>query len=409
MASDEQPVSNHSPRKGRNVTSLLDEARSCSKYQMIRTNEAQDWQRIKDPAKKWLGKFTYLNQDKNPPSEILNSLTRRYPNRAGVVYRGMNFPNEQSYNRFKEIFDNSNGQLSFKGVTSWSSDPTTAGQFAVTQPTYQLNIAVLAAHDQRKKNRERLSGYRGVILKTTVAAGAGIDVDASGVGHESEIVLPPGTYQTEIYQEIKQYRHSLESKDTTVDEVILNTSAESLRNNTAEHSFFDYVIHHHGQELSPRAQRHLLKLFGPQNGVPLFKSSVDQHTNYFTKKPEVTFDYHIPNIRLFELAEKGIFTPEVTNKIRLLGKKIISQALPIIESVIVDATYFNPAQLGLVSRVSKDTRVVDTIRKAIAPAVAQLNQQVKLINKIEDPGEKRQAIEQYKEEMVGLLKKLGVR
>jgi hypothetical protein len=320
----------------------------------------------------------------------------------------MNFTREESYTEFMELFNKSNGKLTFNVVTSWSGDPSTANQFALTQPTYQLNPAVLAAHDQQMKRRERLSGYRGVILKTTVSAGVGIDVDATGVGHESEIVLPPGTYQTEIYQEVKQYKHSLEDGDTSVDDVILKTTAESLRSRSTEHSFFDYVIHHHGQELSPKAQQHLLKLFGPQTGIPLFKSSVDQHTNYFTKKPEVTFDYHIPNIRLFELAEKGIFTPEVTNKIRLLGKKIISQALPVIESVIVDATYFNPAQLGLVSRISQDNRVIDAIRKAIKPAVAQLNQKVQDINKIQDPKEKRQAIEHYKDLMVRLLSRLGV-
>lgn len=374
----------------------------------MQTNEAQDWEQIKDPAKRWLGRFTYMNQGKNPEKHILDTLIKKYPNKAGVIYRGMNFTWEESYTEFMELFNKSNGKLTFNVVTSWSGDPSTANQFALTQPTYQLNPAVLAAHDQQMKRRERLSGYRGVILKTTVSAGVGIDVDATGVGHESEIVLPPGTYQTEIYQEVKQYKHSLEDGDTSVDDVILKTTAESLRSRSTEHSFFDYVIHHHGQELSPKAQQHLLKLFGPQTGVPLFKSAVDQHTNYFTKKPEVTFDYHIPNIRLFELAEKGIFTPEVTNKIKLLGKKIISQALPVIESVIVDATYFNPAQLGLVSRISQDNRVIDAIRKGIKPAVAQLNQKVQDINKIQDPKEKRQAIEHYKDEMVRLLSRLGV-
>jgi hypothetical protein len=375
---------------------------------MIQTNEAQDWEQIKDPAKRWLGRFTYMNQGKNPEKHVLDTLIQKYPNRPGVIYRGMNFTREENYTEFMELFHKSNGKLTFNVVTSWSGDPGTALQFALTQPTYQLNLAVLTAHAQQEKNRERLSGYRGVILKTTVSEGVGIDVDATGVGHESEIVLPPGTYQTEIYQEIKQYKHSLDDGDTSVEDVILKTTLDSLRSRSTEHSFFDYVIHHHGQELSPQAQRHLLKLFGPQTGVPLFKSSVDQHTNYFTKKPEVTFDYHIPTIRLFELAEKGIFTPEVTNKIRLLGKKIISQALPVIESVIVDATYFNPAQLGLVSRVSKDNRVIDAIRKAIRPAVAQLNQKVQDINKIQDPKDKRQAIEHYKDEMVRLLSRLGV-
>ena len=373
----------------------------------MKTNEAQNWETIRDPALKWLGRFTYENQGKNPHKSILDSLINDYPNKAGVVYRGMNFTREESYREFMELFNKTNGQLTFNVVTSWSSDPGTAEQFALTQPTYQLNLAVMTAHDQQMKQKERLSGYRGVILKTTLSAGVGIDVDATGVGHESEIVLPPGTYQTEIYKEIKRFKHSLEDKDTSIDEVILKTTPGSLRSRATEHSFFDYVIHHHGQELSSKAQRHLLRLFGPKPGAPLFWSSIERHTNYFTKKPEVTFDYSIPTIRLFELAEKGVFTPEVTKKIQALGKKIISEAVPVLRDVIVDATYFNPAQLGFVSRVSKDYRAIDAIRDAIRPAVAELNQRVRDINKIEDPNEKRQAIEQHKERMVSLLSKLG--
>jgi len=373
----------------------------------MKTNEAQNWETIRDPALKWLGRFTYENQGKNPDKSILDSLINDYPNKAGIVYRGMNFTREESYREFMELFNKSNGKLTFNVVTSWSSDPGTAKQFALTQPTYQLNLAVMTAHQEQMKQRERLSGYRGVILKTTLSAGVGIDVDSTGVGHESEIVLPPGTYQTEIYEEIKRYKHSLEDKDISIDEVILKTTPESLRSRSTEHSFFDYVIHHHGQELSSKAQRHLLRLFGPKPGAPLFWSSIERHTNYFTKKPEVTFDYSIPTIRLFELAEKEVFTPEVTKKIQALGKKIISEAVPVLRDVIVDATYFNPAQLGFVSRVSKDYRAIDAIRDAIRPEITKLNQKVRDINKIEDPREKRQAIEQYKERMVSLLSKLG--
>lgn len=374
----------------------------------MKTNEAQNWETIRDPALKWLGRFTYENQGKNPDKRILNSLINDYPNKSGVVYRGMNFTQEESYREFIELFNKTNGKLTFNVVTSWSSDPGTAKQFALTQPTYQLNLAVMTAHDQQMKQRERLSGYRGVILKTTLPAGVGIDVDSTGVGHESEIVLPTGTYQTEIYEEIKRYKHSLEDKDTSIDEVILKTTLESLRSRSTEHSFFDYVIDHHGQELSPKAQKHLLKLFGPKPEVPLFSSSVLRDTNYFTKKPWVTFDYSIPNIRLFELAEKKVFTPEITKKIQQLGKKIINEAIPVLRDVIVDATYFNPAQLGLVSRVSKDYRAIDAIRDAIRPEIVKLNQKVRDINKIEDPKEKLKAIEQYKERMVNLLRKLGV-
>ena len=108
--------------------------------------EAQSYDKIKDPALRWLAQFTYENKGKHPPQEYLTKLIKKYPNQAGTVYRGLNFYTEEAWKEFISKFTNDQTTLTFAGVSSWSHDPTTAHQFAVTQPTYQLSLQVMTAH-----------------------------------------------------------------------------------------------------------------------------------------------------------------------------------------------------------------------------------------------------------------------
>lgn len=374
---------------------------------MTKFNEAQDWQKIKDKNLRWLGAFTYENVARNPPKEILQNLIKRYPNEAGVVYRGINFTTRENYLRFKSEFEDDQATVEFDRVTSWSTSRSTARQFAVTQPTYQLNLAVMQAHWHQQKQREAVSGYRGVILSMTLAAGTAIDVDKTDVGHESEIVVPPGVYTVTIAHEIKLYQERLADKEVTPDEVIQHMDREGLKNPLSSASFFDYVLHHHGQHLNSDSQQHLIRLFGPQAVEPLFLSDVKVGRNYFTKKPETHFDYHIPSWRLFELAQQGVFDNSLLKKIQQLGKRIIRQALPLIAAHLADAENFNPSQLRLVSKVSGDTTLDAAIKQALRPAVQALQQEVRSINQIEDPRERQAAIKSHGEKMVKLLDKIA--
>jgi hypothetical protein len=253
--------------------------------------------------------------------------------------------------------------LTFSVVSSWSQDPTTARQFAVTQPTYQLNPQVMAAHGIQQSRKEALSGYRGVILKMHLDANQAIDVDASGVGHESEIVVPPGTYVIEIDQIIKKYEHQLQDKDTDINQVVLNTNREDLKKSNTEHRFFDYVIHHHVKELSPKAQEHLYNLYAPLPGGPSFVYDVDTSQDYFTKKDRIRVEYHVPSWKLFELAHQGAFNSQKIKKIQNLGKQIINQALPVVKEYAATATEFNPQLLKFIGRMSQDNRIDKTIQQ----------------------------------------------
>jgi len=366
--------------------------------------ESQDWQKIKDPALRWLGRFTYENAGKNPDPQILSKLIKTYPNPAGNVYRGINFTLAESWQNFMEKFSNKKDAiLEFPSVTSWTEDITTADQFARTQPTYQLNLAVMTAHAQQQSQRENLSGYRGVILSMQLEAGVAIDVNAAGVGHENEIVVPPGSYSVHIHEIIKKYEHQLSDQDVNVNQVILNTTRESFKNKNRENRFFDYVLHHHAKTLSVPAQKHVFHLFAPLPGEEVFRTHVDTFENIFNKQ-EIWFSYNVPSIRLFEMADRGVFDAQTNTKIQQLGKKIIKQALPWVEKYAAVATNnWNPSVLNYISKFTGDYRITQAIQKAVRKEIDLLNSKVRDINKIEDTSEQRQAIEKYKTRMVDLL------
>ncbi len=367
--------------------------------------EAQDWQSIRDPALKWLGRFTYENAGKRPDKSILAKLQRKYPNTNTKLYRGMNFTSKERWDEFISQFKNNQARLNFDVVTSWAKDTGTATQFALTQPTYQLNYAVMHAHGVQQREREALSGYRGVILSVEVPEGVGIDVDKTQVGHESEVVLPPGEYLVKIHQVLKLYKHQLADGDTTVEGVILGTTPESLRSREREHSFFDYVIHHHGKELSPKAQAHLLKLFKPRAGEPLFKYHVTEGTTIYPD--QVSFDYAVPSWKLFDLAMHGVFDDVTLEKIRKLARQTLTQALKPVGENIVAATYFDGRVLYALEKFAGDYRITNVVKRAVGERIRELNASVPAINKLDDVREKRAAVEKYQTELVGLLNKIA--
>ena len=54
-----------------------------------------------------------------------------------------------------------------------------------------------------RKNHERVVGYRGVILETTIKAGIAIDVTRSKFAKESEVILPSGSYKISVTEVLK--------------------------------------------------------------------------------------------------------------------------------------------------------------------------------------------------------------
>lgn len=374
-------------------------------------SEAQDYDRIQDPSLKWLAQYTYENLNKWPHSHIIQDLLQRFPSQSGVIYRGINFSNVEQYAEFMQPFQGQDtAELTFPSVTSWSADKRTAHQFAITQPTYFLNRDIMMAHDVMHKQRERLSGYRGVILSMRVDHGAGIDVDASGVGHESEVIMPPGTYQVRVQEQILTYADQLKQMDTTIDQVIQNVKSVSDLQKTHEtHSFVDHVLHHHMHALSDASRDHLFKLLKPRAGEPVFKYVAEPHVTWGDSlDDQVNVHYHTPALRLFDYYKQGLFVSTThVNQIRKLAREVWKQMIPMLKSHLVHAVRVDMRVIRMVAQIAHaETELDQILRDTVGAEYHRLQQVGREINQIPDDQARARAIRDHTQALTDLLQKI---
>ena len=374
--------------------------------------EAQDYQRIADPSLKWLAQYTYENLNKWPGAYIVQDLLQRFPCDAGTIYRGMNFYTQEKYDEFMSQFKGAQtASIEFGSITSWAHTESGAEQFAITQPTYFLNREVMVAHGEMTASKERLSGYRGIILSTQVAAGGGIDVNKSGVGHESEVILPPGVYTIHVHKLIKKYAHQLADKDVDINQVILNMNAADVKRSRSDaYTLFDYVMHHHISELNSAARAHLFNLFKPDMSKPIFVHTVEPVATWGkTDTHKVTFHYWTPCYFLFELYEQGVFqTPAQKTYVIKLAKKIMSQALPVIAQHIIAAERLDMRLIRQIAKIAGMESALDKIlRSTVGAEYQRLQDAGRLINKIKDPKEHEKALRNHSENLKQLISKLS--
>lgn len=376
---------------------------------VLELGEARDWEKIRNPADRWLARFTYENIDKHPDTRIVSTLQRRYPAAPGTIYRGLNFYTANEYQDFISAF---HGQqeaiLPFNGVSSWTRHESSSEQFAITQPTYFLNRQVMMAHDRMSREREWLSGYRGVILSMELPPNTGIDVDASGLGHESEIVVPAGSYTVRIHRTLKRYADQLADQDTTVDQVILGLRREDLRR-SSHHSFLDHVLHHHADRISDRARQHLFSLFWPKAGAELFDYTAHKSVMSGTEDAEVVlFSYGMAATELFDLYDRGIFhDPRQKQRIQQLASKILKQAMPVIETYLVRSYRCDLTPLMQVARIAgRDRELINMLRKTIGREYQRLQDQGRKINRITNGVERSNAMRAHTNALERLLSKM---
>ncbi len=141
----------------------------------------------------------------------MDELKRMFPNKAGTLYRGLNFSTPQQYLDFRR--STKNGKITSDGISSWSPHFETAQDFAKNRKVYGLTALVATTYDQMRKSRERIMGFIGVVLEIRVPAGIGFDVTASGQASEDEVLLPKGTYDLVNVHTEKKFQHLLKGID----------------------------------------------------------------------------------------------------------------------------------------------------------------------------------------------------
>jgi hypothetical protein len=292
-----------------------------------------------DPASNWLRKYTYEGIDKWPSESIVKQLVNRYPIKEDtVVYRGMNFSTKEDWDLFYNNLKDNKETLNCSGVSSWSTSVETAEQFALTKPSYFLSKGTLHDYGIAQKTGERLSGYRGIIISTTLHAGQGIDVNASQHAHESEIIALSGEYLISVFRILKQFKHSIEERDIDINSVIMNTSKSvfSSKNSDEQLALFKYILQNHREQLNKKSRKHLFSLYFPKNPYTVNIIDLKDTKNWQSDhKLSTVFDKKIImgfSFIVFILANDGLFEHEDLNKLRVLGNKIVDKYVDLIKT-----------------------------------------------------------------------------
>jgi hypothetical protein len=372
-------------------------------------NEASNYRDMDlDKADRWLAKYTYESLDKYPSSDIAEELTHRYPAAPGtVIYRGMNFDTEEEWNDFIKVYRQNDGVITAGSVSSWSQDPTEAKQFAVTKPSYFVSFSTMDLYFKQKKAREYISGYRGVILQTTVKEGTGIDVNASNLGHESEIILIPGKYKTTIYKEMKRFADVMADEDETLANILDKVLTSKNSDTTDEYyeKFYKYVFHNYGDDIR---QSEDLKEQIYQITVATLKSKKISDNMVISVKPAYWFR-DVPNYTevtvsfasgLFIIGENGFIPKSKLGIMQQYANKIIEAYADLVKKYSGVEYHYNFGNSDLLKKYasSRHAEMLDNImNQQIGGSYHQVNsrEEVDKINAISDPNEKRRALNDY--------------
>ena len=362
-----------------------------------------------DSADTWLSKYTLESLDKWPSREVWQTLIKRYPADTGQkIYRGMHFYTKEEWDSFIDEYNSSNGQLDFRGISSWTRSPGTATQFAITRPTYFLNHEVMQAHDKMHREREHMTGYRGVILETIIHKNnQAVDVAKSDFSKEDEVILAPGKHQVKINRIVKRFEHIMTDQDETIRSVLekyLDIRSTGKRDEYYR-KFYDYVMHHYPGDIKSNEE---LKEMVYQISVAYLKShssledtvsvKIESTDDFFGTRSGFTEVRVSFNPGLFILASNGFFPDDKTGILQSYANRIVQAYLETMESHSGYGYIYNFKNLDVLTDYLSDPSIIRKIQtKQVRDAYDYVNSREmnRKLSGISDPNERRLAFEKH--------------
>jgi len=357
------------------------------------TEDAVDFLRkyVNDPMNRWIS------------ADRFDNILSYFPYQGGKLYRGMNFLDRESYEKFLD--DIKDGVVKTQSITSWTRDLDTASQFAITRPTYYFNSVLASAESARQKSGEHMVGYRGVILTTVVPAEVGVDVNQSGVGAEDEVILPAGNYKIQIFKEFKPFAQQVAGRDPN--ELIQSISQEQFRSQEEYKKLFYFLLTNNKPEsFSSASKQHIFRLLYRKPYTP-GNIAYDDRVSYFGYF-EVTPRY---NFAPFGLTE--YFLDQDLKKLRkdadlmlndvmkTLKPKLAEFGISVVDVKLTIRHIEWVLKMASPGAISKYTKFIKSI---VAPEKQKLDLSVRDINKITDSKQKSKAIDEYKEKITRLIR-----
>jgi hypothetical protein len=287
----------------------------------------------------------YTREEKNfYNKDIYDALLKKYPLKEDLtVYRGVNFKTRKDYFKFMKAFEKNGGYTTGR-ASGFSKSYETALDFSETTKTYYPTAQVVALESKRRKESEKLTGYCGIILKTTVAAGEVIDVMASDYAIEDEVLFRPNAVVKAEIEVNNTYRHKVSQPDFNMNEYI--QKLENLKDPILEFLTINYP-----ERLNNDSANHILKLAVGNIG----KLKESRKENYKDDKyNELVYDgeyisviketrfkslsrltqddtyeqYHFTSpVNILTFEKRGCFRPEQYEKIKAIANGILLETM----------------------------------------------------------------------------------
>lgn len=356
-----------------------------------------------DRLKKYVNDPTYVFS-----SDTLNRLIDDFPFDGGVVYRGMNFLDQKSYENF--VKDMQDGKLKTATLTSWTRYRDTAHQFAITRPTYHFNNMLAAAEQARMDIGDYMIGYRGLILKTRVQPNIALDVNKSGVAAEDEVILPPGTYTVEIESEEIPYKYRFTDNQKINDQILSfdkNNFSESQKN------LLLFVLKNtRPEDLSAKTRKHIFNLLYDSNRNSKLAYNISKESSFsaFDHRNTVRISTGfnpilLHYINIFDQSDRNKLIKDcdtvLKNTIALLNSKMQEDQI----DISLDRVELSPLMTIIIDHASPSVaqKYVNYIKKLVSAKYNELNSSVAQLNKITDRNQKQEEISNFRKKMQNVM------
>lgn len=347
-----------------------------------------------DPVDRALARYV-LNPDyRYEIHSVIDDALEEYGNDSAMtIYRGLNFDTEEDYNKFMRQGSN----LKLKDISSWSPDKREAETFAITKPSYMefMTREKMAMISAQRKSGERITGYRGVILKTRIKPGQGIDLRKFKHHSESEILLPPGRYKVSC-ELVLSYKDQF--KNTNPSDKILKMT----KSNKESAKVLEYVMKNYKPEdLSDEARHKIYLLTTEASKLGKYYVKVREPSEWTMEKHRV--------IDVGMVTPNKEYLPWYTSDDRdKILKAMKSQFKKMIKEVFshyvsgAEIKWFNDHQYWA-RFCQADDELTKAERATLKKEYDKQDQIVKDINKIKDPKAQRAAIDAEIERMKKII------
>lgn len=335
-------------------------------------------------------------------------------NQDTIAYRGICCRNKSDFNKIIKKLEN--GEYYPEYPSSFTTDYTTALSFARSRKTLfaflDENIAIENSYSNI--TNENINGYAGIVIKTIIPKGEGLDLRGYQHAIENEIVYRTDKPITYSYEIINSYENELKEKNINIDEYI--------QSNELSDGLSEYIITNHARDLNENTQRHifniLIKDIKETDSLSFvdqdFKKVIFEQKGFNFHNNDEVVSFYFKDIMKFY--EKGLFqSPEMFNKIQCFADDIIHSVCEFIEVRHVekyhDSLDFNISydlkNLQNISHISSEfarERLKQVSNIICKKSYHELNNELRSINNL-DEDKKKEFLKNKTNEIVDFLSK----